>query len=533
MARAFRVLIVGGGYSGAILAAELLRRTNVHVTLIERTGFFGQGAAYASRDLAHVLNVRSSRMSAFDEAPQDFTDWLRQNAPEEADPDGFARRTLYGAYLADILRRAAAEAPGRLARKSVAVTAVEPDGLGVTLRLADRTEARGDAVVLALGNFAPATPAGAEGIANSSRYVENPWRPGALDAIGPQDNVILVGSGLTAVDTLLSLDSRSWTGRAVALSRRGLDTLPHDAHQPHVSGEAPPAAPLSQMLRAFRKRARTEPWGRLMDELRPHGQILWRRLTATERSRFLRHLRPYWDIHRHRIAPEAAAKIERLRTRGRYTVLASKLVSAGRKGEHVLVKVRPRGGGEEQTFLAAWLINCTGPRLDLSSSDDVLMTNLLESGVARTDPLQLGLEVGEDLRVIGAGDQAEARVFALGPLTRGRFWEMVAVPDIRVQARRLAEDLGRRGVEASNGGVVERLFLSHPRSVGETYVRHLNVAWRFGFRLLAASGACLVHGVVPALCERSGSRAVLALHQDMVMDRRVVSRAWRLKRLAG
>ena len=441
MAERRKILVIGAGFSGVALAIQLLKRTSAQVVLVERSGVFGRGVAYAAQGEANVLNVRAGRMSALADVSDHFADWLAVHAPDHAGRDRFPPRSVYGAYLADTLRTEAAAAPGRFVRRAGQAVALEATDSGVTARLESGADLSADAAVLALGNFAPATPAGARGAMGQPRYVENSWAAGALDRIGLGEDVILLGSGLTAVDALLELEARGWRGRATMVSRRGLLPHSHDKVQIHVAADAPRPGRLSVMLNAFRARCASAPWGRLMDELRPHGQLLWERMTGEERRRFLRHMRPWWDIHRHRIAPEAAAKILRLRAEDRLDVVAGKLNFARREGEAMSVSVRPRGEDVSRTLRAPWLVNCTGPEMDLTRAGDPLLNQMFGAGIAKTDELRLGLDVDATLRVHDAFGRIQPRLFAIGPMTRGAFWETVAVPDIRVQALQLADAL--------------------------------------------------------------------------------------------
>ncbi len=436
-----RVLIVGGGFSGTALAVRLLALGRCRVTLVERTGAFGRGPAYATTSDVHRLNVRSNRMSAFPEDPDHFVRWLAEHARSEADPNGFARRTLYGAYLGDVLRQTAARAPGRLVRRFGEVAAIEPFEDGVSAFLSDGSTLEADAVVLATGAPPPETPPAVRGLYGSSRYVADPWAPNALDLIGRRDDIVLLGTGLTTVDVLLGLEARGWTGKAVAMSRHGLLPEPHHRATGVAAASPPEKTPLSEALKTFRRRAESTPWPRLIDEIRPHLQTIWLRMDAKEKRRFLRHLRSWWDVRRHRLAPDAAQRMSGLKADGRLKVLAAKVTAASRQGEQLLIDVRPRGEEALRTVSGAWLINCTGPAGGMAETDDPLIASLLADGTVRPDPLGLGLDVDLQLRLKTAGGKGHARLFALGPLTRGVFWEINAVPDIGVHARELAERL--------------------------------------------------------------------------------------------
>lgn len=433
------VAIVGAGASGTMLAVQLLRRTACSVTLIERGKAFGRGVAYGAAWDAHLLNVRSGRMSMTPACPGDFVDWLAENSPDEADPDGFARRSTYGRYLEARLAEAERDAPGRLARVTGEAVALDAQGV----RLADGRTARGDIVVLATGNLPPEPMRfrGAEMLGEA--LIGDPWAPGALEAIGKDEDVLLIGTGLTAVDVLLALDSKGWRGRALALSRRGLLPRSHEPHGHAVAGRRPQtgAAP-SRALRAFRREAEADGWGEAMERVRPFVSDLWRGATAQERARFLRHLRPWWDVHRHRTAWHVGETVRRMMEDGRAEIAAGRLRSAEPDGGRVRVCWSPRGADEPATKLFDRLVVCTGPAFDLQRTADPLLGGLFREGRARVDPLRLGLDVEDDGRVRDAQGRADPRLFAMGPLTRAAFWEIVAVPDIREQALKLADRLG-------------------------------------------------------------------------------------------
>jgi uncharacterized NAD(P)/FAD-binding protein YdhS len=415
------VAIVGGGFSGAMLAARLAER-GVASTLINRTPDFGLGVAYSTPFDGHLLNVRSSRMSALADRPDHFVRWLEANAPEFADPDGFAPRRLFGRYVQARLAEVEAAHPGLIERVVGEAAGVEADGV----LLSDGRRIAADAVVLTTGNPAPRTASG-----GSDRILSDPWTPGALEAIGADDDILIVGTGLTMVDMLLALEARGWRGRATALSRRGL--------LPRAHGEKPdPAEPpgpallsgsLSSRLAEARKVSRRAGWREMMEGLRPITAELWGKADTATRGRIVRHLRPWWDVHRHRLAPRIGAHIDGLLADNRLSVVSGRVKSITADADGVQLNWRPRQGLDRPPLTARWLIDCTGP--GHAPEADPVTGPLLREGRARLDPLRLGLELDASGRVLDVDGRPDPTLFVLGPPARAAFWETIAVPDIR------------------------------------------------------------------------------------------------------
>ena len=502
-----RILVVGAGFSGAALAVQLLARTRCAVTLIDASGVFGRGLAYSTRDAVHLLNVRAGRMSLFPDDPDHFVRSLRASGRPEG-PDDFVPRMVYGDYVQAVLAEAEAAHPGRLERVTGRAASVRGDEGSAVVRLEDGRELTGEAAVLATGNGPPAPleTAGIDGLGRA--YVPDPWAPGALDGIGAAEDVVLVGAGLTMIDVVLSLAERGWTGRALAVSRHGLLPRPHGRSDRERPGDPPGGETLSRRLRAFRRAAAEDDWHTPMFRLRPHVQALWRGASEAEQRRFLRHLRPYWDVHRHRTAPDVGARIRSLIEAGRLEVAAGRLLAIESGAGGFALRWRRRGGGRA-VARGTRLINCTGPRGDVSRSEDALLRELVGAGKGRPDRHRLGLDVDGQGRVLDAEGRVQPRLFAIGPPTRGALWEIVAVPEIRVQAAELAETL--RGLTRSTG-VLDEVFLKHPREVGESYLEHAGVAAGVGVQLLWAGAACMVHALLPSVFQKTASQTIVRLH---------------------
>jgi uncharacterized NAD(P)/FAD-binding protein YdhS len=411
-----RVAIVGAGYSGTVAAVEIARAAPAaEIILVEKRGRFAEGAAYGTRSPGHLLNVRARNMSALADDPDHFARWA---AGEGHGADDYVPRRDFARYLAALL-----DGAPRVRRVTGEAVAVEADGVA----LASGQRIGCEAAVLAGGNFPSRLPA-----AFGPEAIHDPWGTAGAAAVAEAaaagGDLLLIGTGLTMVDMAVSLDESGYAGRITAVSRRGL------VPRAHVS---PPVPPLERMpparLGALVREVRSlSPWRGSVDGLRPHSAALWRGLDEAEQSRFLRHLRPWWDVHRHRIAPQVAARIAAMRESGRLEVMAGRIVRAGNGG----ATIARRGGGEaERRFAAA--INCTGPEGSIERIGDPLIRQLLASGRARPDRLGLGLDVDPDSRVLGEGPSPA--LYAIGPLTKGAFWEIVAVPDIRGQVAGVAK----------------------------------------------------------------------------------------------
>lgn len=424
-----RIAIVGGGFSGAMLAARLAEAGAASI-LINATPDFGLGVAYSTDFEGHLLNVRSGRMSAVDGRPAHFVQWLKANRPDHADPDDFAPRKIYGDYVRDRLAAVEAAHPGLIERVVGRVAVIETEGV----RLEDGRLVPARAVVLATGNPAPAT-ASAGQATEASRIIPDPWAPGALDRIEPRDSVLIIGTGLTMVDMIQSLVARGWKGSATALSRRGLMPRAHAAvpDQPASLEAEALEGPLSQRLSAARRIACqvdcASGWRGVMEAYRPITADLWIKADTNQRARMVRHLRPWWDVHRHRIAPRIGAALDALKVGRRLSIRAGRLGQVESDADSVWASWTPRHGGTPPPLNAGWLIDCTGPAH--SAATDPPTSPLIASGRARLDALRLGLDLDASGRVLHADGKADPRLFVLGPPARAAFWETIAVPDIR------------------------------------------------------------------------------------------------------
>ena len=456
------IAVVGAGFSGTLLSLHLLRHCPrmTRVVLIEQGGQFGRGHAYSTGNASHLLNVPAGRMSAFHDRPDNFLDWLRRLPEDVRDgvepmAQAFAPRRLYGAYIRDLLKEEVRREPrSRLQLVRGEVTGVDRGGPRLRLLLDRDREITADLAVLAVGNFPPAPPPIADpAFYDTPFYQPDPWAPGTLTDLDPASPVLLVGTGLTMVDVVISLLDQGHAGPIHALSRRGLLPRRHGGG-PLPEAEDVPELPnrLGELLRFLRAEARRAlvaggSWQPVVDGLRPFTQDVWQAMQHEDRVRFLRHLRPWWEVHRHRTAGPVADRIEAAQASGQLRVGAGRIRSYEPVADGMVeVAFRPRGRerlGEEglATVRVARVVNCSGPGADYDRIAHPLVRSLLREGTARPDALRLGLDVTSTCALLNHSGGISRRLFAVGPVTKGTFWEMTAVPDIRRQCELLAQHL--------------------------------------------------------------------------------------------
>lgn len=458
--------IVGSGFSGVALAWQLLGRlpAGSQITMVNGSGRFARGVAYGTRSADHLLNVPAARMSLDPDQPRHFVDWLRCQETRWQALDGheFVPRRCYGDYLeASLSERIRSRAPVRLHQRVGTVSACLPQpGGGWQLCFSDSgPPTHFDAVVLALGHFAPRPPHPALASLGRPGYVPDPWAESVWDDLPTLAGVALIGSGLTMLDALISLRARGHQGPLLALSRRGLMAQSHRSNElpPHPWVLDPallPAQPLRLRLRRFRielARARQAgvDWRDVWAAFRPHTAAAWESLGPIERSRFLRHLLPYWDVHRHRAAPGARAMLDEPLASGQLQQVAGRIESVTPTSDGLRLTWRARGSQHTKAFMAARVVNCSGPSSAIDAQSSPLLWSLLQAGRLQACPHGLGLLVDEAYRIRDANGQGQAGLHYLGPHLRAQRWEATAVPELREHAAALAATLADQATRLS------------------------------------------------------------------------------------
>lgn len=463
------VAIIGSGFCGTLAAVHVLRGgaggAPLRVVLVNRSGPQARGVAYGTRSERHLLNVPAARMSAFPEDEAHFLRFAQRAVPGLRGGD-FVPRRLYGEYLDALLADAERErAPGvRFERRFADVCAVEPapGGAGLRLALSDGTAVEADRALLALGNYAPADPRIASpGFYASASYVRDPWRPGAIDSLPLDRPVLLVGTGLTMVDVALALEARGARAPLTAVSRHGLLPQPHRTLASAPAGDRLPSdllggpATVRHYLRSVRRAVRQleaeqVDWREVVGSLRAATPALWQALPTPERRRFLRHLQPYWDVHRHRMAPTVGAALHEMMRSGALRTLAGRILDMRDADGEVVVEVRPRGEPGVRELRVGAVVNCTGPCANVGALREPLLDSLRARGMLRPDALGLGFDV-DGYALVDAAGRPSRLLYYVGPFLKSAHWESTAVPELRVHAARAAEAVRASLVEQPPG----------------------------------------------------------------------------------
>jgi uncharacterized NAD(P)/FAD-binding protein YdhS len=442
------VAVIGGGFSAASMVMNLVDHLGPRrsIGVVGRATSLGLGTAYSTRETVHRLNVPAGRMSLFPDRPEDLCDWLDEGGTGHCAED-FIPRTLFGRYVQDRLasRLQNASNAARISLKDAeAIDCEELADARQVFHLSNGERLSARASIFCLGGTPAGLPLAEDRIASAARkhICLNVWADAWMERAQPDDTIFMLGSGLTMIDQVLSLAERGHAGRIHVVSRHGLVPLPHRTPRsaPLPPAITPGSAPLSEMMRRLRQAAATaEDWRSAVDGIRPVTQSLWQELDATERRRFLRHANAWWNIHRHRLAPDMAARFEALRQSGQVRVDAGWLHEVYENGGKARVAYRNRASRTLRQISADWVVNCTGME-KCSISKVPLLKKMSARGMITGDALGLGLAVNATSQILREDGTTAATAYALGPMTTGKFFEIFAVPDIRVQS----QDVSRR-----------------------------------------------------------------------------------------
>ena len=435
------VVIVGGGVAGVAVAYHLLREMNAdgRIHVVEMGPWLGRGIAYGVESEVFRLNVPASRMSLDPEVPDDFVAFSGSS-----EPHAFLGRALFARYVTARVAAAVRDSPAKLRLWRGEAVAVTPSGVvlrsGTTLPAAT--------VVLATGIVPRVTHP------DWHAKVVDAWDECALATLPKQGRLLIIGSGLSALDVLAFLDAQGFAGEVTLMSPRGLLPLPHEPvfqHAPALTAADVQQAPraLGPLVRWVRDTIASAvrsgmPWQRAVDRLRPHIAVLYRALPPAHRARFVRHVRPYWDVFRHRAPVDALERVAIWERAGRLRRLAGRgaIDGARRDAGELTVDIHERSGRLRREQFDA-VVRCVGPALNVAEAETPLLRSLIDGGLATLVPHGLGIETTVEGRVVDGRGEPSSRLYGIGAVRRASDWETTSVPDIARHAQQLARDIAR------------------------------------------------------------------------------------------
>lgn len=459
------IAIIGGGFSGSLVAANLLRNATMplSIKLIERNSEIGRGVAYGTPVDSHLLNVPADKMSAFDDQPNHFLNWLHSNGYEQVTPCTFVPRRVYGDYVQATLKAAQVNAAANVQLEKIVDEAIaietKPDNTIVYLSSGQCLHVQ--KAVLALGNFPAILPRPIATLKND--HVKDAWSADAITDLNSEDAILLVGTGLTMVDAVVALHQQGFQGQIHTVSRHGLMPCSHKstaAYPAFIDVETAPktARGLLHVVRQELREALTQghassynrenpsnrlaqDWRAVIDAIRPIIPELWQAMPLPEQKRFLRHVKAYWEVHRHRIAEEIAEVLDAAMESGQLIHYAGRIQSCQEFENGVNVKICERGTHKDIILQVKRIVNCTGANCDYLRLQHPLVASLQEQRLIRPNRLSMGIDTARNGALIDADGNASQMLYTLGTPRKGNLWETTAVPEIRVQAASLAQEL--------------------------------------------------------------------------------------------
>ena len=450
------IAVIGGGFSGAAFALHLVRHNgaSVRIVIFEPRSSLGAGLAYSTPDPAHRINVPAGRMSLYPDVPDSFQAFVERGAEELRDenllaPDGnaYPRRSVFGAYVAAEI--APLLASGTVIHRRVSVTSIE--------RFTNRwrvTDAQGesllaDVVVIAATHPSPALPSALSSVKTHPKLIGDVTVADALAPISRDDNVLIVGNGLTSADVVASLAERGHRGEITSISRRGLRSRGHPASTQDPCGDftTSPSRRASHLLHRIRAAIREAKalgltWHPVLDAVRSQGFAIWRALDVPARRRIARLARPFWDAHRFRIAPQVEAVLDDAISAGRLKILAASLANVEATETGFRIELRVKQQADTSIDVDAIVVT-TGPAHGQILWSQPFLQDLAQAGLLSACDTGLGLACDLNANALGADGQPIANLFILGPLARGTFGELMGLPQVTEHALLVSEKVAQ------------------------------------------------------------------------------------------
>ena len=464
-----KIAIIGGGFSGTMTGVHLIRnaRAPLEIKLINETDVLNTGIAYNPYSKKALLNVVSSRMSAFASDPDHFLNWvMQQDHFRDKDrtliANSFLPRYLYGEYLQDIWKDALKQAEGKKIQVDVISSSVKDLTLlkdSIDIELKDKSRLSTKYAIIASGNHLPGNP-NIKGsfFTSSANYFQNPWDIRSVSGINSKEPVLIIGNGLTMVDTVIGLLENGFQGPIVSISPNGFNILPHRHNglsYTKLVEEIGDKTSLFELVKLFNKHMKlireyglsAEP---LIDSLRSLTQTIWKRLTMAEKRIFMSRLRHLWGVARHRIPLHIHDKLQQLRIEGRLHIVSGKLIDIIGNDDNIIALFYDKKQKQSVQLAVSRVINCTGPETDLLKLDDNYLKNALLKGIICQDELKLGINADPDtFEALNPAGKVQSGLYIMGSNLKGLLWESTAVSELRVQAEKIAGDISGKILRAN------------------------------------------------------------------------------------
>ncbi len=455
------IAIIGGGFCGTFTLIQLINRAKnpLHIILINKNYPLVKGIAYGTTDEKHLLNVAAGKMSAFVDNPDHFVQWIKSKKScnkyvTDDLPLAYLPRSIYGEYLNSIFEDAVKQKPS-----FVECTILNDEAKDIVpmvnkynVVLHGNKAITADKIILATGNFPPQSlPIKDERFYTSKNYFGNPWNASATEDIRPDDTILVLGTGLTMMDTALSIVKDNFHGKIVALSKNGLLPLFHKKRKPYpqILDDLRPPYRLQELYEVYFKHieevlAQGNSAEALMDAIRPKVQEIWMSLSTAEKIQFMDHVKPFWNVTRHRASQQVHEAITKLIEKNILFISAGRLISMTEAGNSIEIIFREKKTLKNKIIRVNRVINCTGPETDITKINDELIRNLLNRGFIAPDELKLGVNALPDGAILQGDNSLSKFLFTIGTNLKGILWESTAVPELRLQAQQLATELLRQ-----------------------------------------------------------------------------------------
>jgi uncharacterized NAD(P)/FAD-binding protein YdhS len=443
-----RVVIIGGGLSGTLLVIYLLRinRQPLDIIVIDKNPPGTLGVAYSTDEDFHLLNVPAGKMSVFPDKPDDFLNWLKASG-YSYHGGSFVPRRIYKKYIQNLL------ASELSATRTISrYTFIQEKALDIhagerLLMLESGRMIPFDKLVLAIGNFNPAgLPIADKSYLDHPAYFGSGWDHHLFGNVGENMKILILGTGLTMVDTVLTLKRRQHFGSIIALSTHGLTPMAYRESIPYPISDLPSHS-ITTCLKALTivnshiKKAKQQgvSWHSVIDAVRPFTQQIWRNLPVTEKRIFMEHVRHIWGVARHRMPLECAHELYELIKQELLSIVAGRIRSIRENSAIFSVEYQQRQTGKKISIEVDLIINCMGPEQNYRKLQDALIRNLLRRSLIRTDELQQGIDCTPEGVIINEKGVPSSWLYTIGPPMKGILWEITSVPEIRIAALKLAE----------------------------------------------------------------------------------------------